>query len=284
MEPRSRAVGEGEVMDVALAVHPHGPQLGIVLVGLGIFGEAESDLGIEIVARLDVGSEAIDMVDALNPSAPMDRITLEHRWHLIHPHVEFERGPELVGGAQGAALVRNSRKRHREIAAREPSCGAVEVGFARELEAERMDFRNAGLPQHDRVMIALLDAPQIEDIRVPCGLQEPQAIHIECAGAVEVMHAELHVARPRHVERGLQIWLTNRHAVGSALPPGNHRCFRRSEAGVLPSFAANFRISVYMATRWAYCWPHPTLLGALASRPPRSLAGKRAGGTPAVPG
>jgi hypothetical protein len=69
MEPGPDAVGEGKVVDVAFAVQPHGPQLGVVLVGLGIFGEAESDLGVEIVARLDVGGEAIDVVDALNARA-----------------------------------------------------------------------------------------------------------------------------------------------------------------------------------------------------------------------
>src|SRR5712664_1519992 len=267
MEPGPHAVGEGKVVDVALAVQPHGPQLGVVLVGLGIFGEAESDLGIEIGARLDVGGEAIDVVDALNARAPMGGIVLEHRRDLVHSRIEFERGPERVGGAQRAALVWNIRKCHREVAAREPRGGLVEVGFARELEGERMDFRSAGLPQHERVMVALLDAAQIERVAVPGGFHEPQAIDVERAGAVEVAHAERDVARPHHVERRLQIWLNDRHAVGSASPPRKRRGFRRFEAPVLWSFAVDFQISVDMAARWAYCYA-PIILGLRASRRP----------------
>jgi hypothetical protein len=255
MEPGSHAVGEGKVVDVALAVQPHGPQLGVILVGLGIFGEAESDLSVETVARLDVGGEAINVVDALDARAAMDRIALEHGGDLIHPRVEFERGPELVGGAQGAALVRDIRKCHREVAAREPCRRLVEVGLAGELEAERLDFRSAGLPQHDRVMVALLDATQVERVRLLGSFHEPQAIDVERAGAVKVAHAERDVARPHHVEWGRKIWLNERHAAGSALPLRKRRCFRRSEAGVLRSFVIDFQISVDMAARWAYCWP-----------------------------
>ncbi len=116
-----------------------------------------------------------------------------------------------------------------------------------------MDFRSAGLPQHDRVMVALLDAAQIERVRLLGGflggLHEPQAIHIERAGAAEVAHAERDVARPHHVERRLQIRLNERHAVDSALPRRKRRGFRRCEAGVVRSFAVDVQISVDMAAR-----------------------------------
>ena len=46
--------------------------------------------------------------------------------------------PSDVGGAQRAALVRHIGKRGRQVAAAEPDGGAVEVVFARELEAERV--------------------------------------------------------------------------------------------------------------------------------------------------
>src|SRR5215470_12268643 len=130
-------------------------------------------------------------------------------------------------------------------------------------------------------MVALLDAAQIERVRLLGSFQEPQAIDVERAGAVKVAHAERDVACPHNVERGLQIRLTDRHAVGSALPPGKRRGFRPGEAGVVRSFAVDLRISVYMATRWAYCLPHPWGRG----RPACSLLGEEgAGGTPAVPG
>ena len=55
-----------------------------------------------------------------------------------------------------------SGNERRKIAAAEPEGGAVEVCFARKLEAERTHVRRARLPQHDRMVIALLDAAQIE--------------------------------------------------------------------------------------------------------------------------
>jgi hypothetical protein len=130
---------------------------------------------------------------------------------------------------------------------REPRRGAVEIGLASELKAERVDFCYTGLPQHDRVMVALLDAAQIERIRLPGGFQEPQAVHVERACAVEIAHAERDVACPHHVERGFQVGLTNRHGVGTASGPGEYRCF--CPFAVPPSFAVDFQISVYMATR-----------------------------------
>src|SRR5439155_20728927 len=63
VQPRPAAVGEGEVLDVAFAVQPHRPKLGIAgVVGLGVFGQAETELRIKVVARLHVRGEAVDVV------------------------------------------------------------------------------------------------------------------------------------------------------------------------------------------------------------------------------
>src|SRR4051812_7814761 len=45
MQPRSAAVGEGEVVDIALAVQPNRPELAVAVVSLGVFGQAETELG-----------------------------------------------------------------------------------------------------------------------------------------------------------------------------------------------------------------------------------------------
>src|SRR5262249_4241931 len=156
------------------------------------------------------------------------------------------RGSELVGGTQGAALVRSIHKRHREIAAPEPRGRLAEVGLAGELEAEHVDFRSAGLPQHDRMVVTLLDAAQIERVRLSGGFQQPETVDVEGPGAVKIAHAECDVARPYHVERRLKIWLADRHAVGSELRCGEHGWFRRLDTSVVRSFAVDFQISVYM--------------------------------------
>ncbi len=105
MQPRPDAVGEGEIVHIAFAVQPNRPKLRIGAVGLGIFGETEAKLGIEVIARLHIGREAVEMVDALDAGAMISAVFLQHRWRLIHPGIEFERHAERVGGAQRAALM-----------------------------------------------------------------------------------------------------------------------------------------------------------------------------------
>ena len=130
-------------MHIALAVQPHRPELRIGAVGLGIFGQAKAELGIEVVTRLHVGREAIEMIDALDARALMRGVFLQHAFGLVHLRIEVERHAEDVGGAQRTALVRQLRERGRQVAAAEPEGGAVEIFFAGELEAERMRLGRA---------------------------------------------------------------------------------------------------------------------------------------------
>ena len=78
------------------------------------------------------------MIDALDARALVRGVFLQHAFGTVHPRIEVERHAEDVGGAQRPALVRQLRKRCRQVAAAEPECGAVEIFFAGELEAERM--------------------------------------------------------------------------------------------------------------------------------------------------
>ena len=173
-------------MHVALAMHPHRPELGIVAVGLGVFGEAETKLGVEVVARLHVGREAVEMIDTLDARALMGAVVLQHGSRLIHMRVEIERHAENIGGAQRPALMRQIRERGRQVAAAEPERRAVEILFARELEAERAHLGRARAPQHDRVVVALLDAAQVERIVGFVADQEPEAIDIEGARTLKI--------------------------------------------------------------------------------------------------
>ena len=130
---------------------------------------------------------------------------------LIHPRVEVERRAENVGGTQGAALMRHVRKRGRQVAAGEPGRGAVDVVFAGELEAERTHVGFAAAPQHDRMMIALLDAAQIERIVGLVADQKPKAIDVKGARARKVAHAKLDMARAHDIERRVENRLVDGH-------------------------------------------------------------------------
>ncbi len=131
MQARAAAVGEGEVVRAAAALHPHRPELRIGAFGLGRLGEAEAELGIEVVGGLHVGREAVDVVDALDARALIGGVFLQHRGHAIHPEIEIDRHADRIVEAQRAALERHVRPRHRQLAALEPGGGLVEILFAR---------------------------------------------------------------------------------------------------------------------------------------------------------
>ena len=119
--------------------------------------------------------------------------------------------PQVIRGSQRAALERHLGERGREVPAREPGGGAVEIVFAGELEAERMDIRLAPGAQHDRMMVALLDRAQIERLARLLGDEIAEAIDIECARRGEIAHAEFDVARAHHVEWRIEDRLANGH-------------------------------------------------------------------------
>ena len=96
----------------------------------------------------------------------------------------------------------------------EPGGGTIDVVFAGELEAERAHVGVAAAPQHDRMMVALLDAAQIKRVVGLVTDQKAEAIDIEGARALKVPHAELDMARAHDVERRIENRLMDGHAVG----------------------------------------------------------------------
>ena len=98
-----------------------------------------------------------------------------------------------------------------QVAPLEPVGGAVEIVLARQLEAERLGRRLLALAQHDRMMVALLDRPQIERVRLLGADQIAQAIDVKGAGAGEVAHGQFHVAGAHDVERRAEDGLADGH-------------------------------------------------------------------------
>src|SRR5580692_1063046 len=111
--------------------------------------------------------------------------------------------------------MRHVGKCSRQIAAGEPGRGAIDVVFAGELETERAHVGLAATAQHDRMMVALLDAAQIKRIVGLVADQKPKAIDIKGARAPEVAHAELDMARAHHIERRVKDRLVDGHRAAS---------------------------------------------------------------------
>ena len=97
--------------------------------------------------------------------------------------------PSASAVRKRAALMRQIRERSRQVAAAKPESGAVEVFLAGELEAERVHLGLACAPQHNRMMVTLLDATQVQRILGFIADQKPEAIDIEGARAAEIAHS-----------------------------------------------------------------------------------------------
>jgi hypothetical protein len=88
----------------------------------------------EVVARLHVRREAIDMVNALDARALVGGVALQHAFALVHADIKVERGAVRIDSAQRPPLERNLREARRQSFAFEPESGAIEVVLAASLK------------------------------------------------------------------------------------------------------------------------------------------------------
>ena len=106
-------------------------------------------------------------------------------WSILK--IELERVALGVGGVQRAALERHLDELRRQLPLLEEGVRAVEVLLAADLEAEPLGHRLRPPLQHERVMVALLHAAEID--RVLAGLLvtcRPMALVVEGAAGAEV--------------------------------------------------------------------------------------------------
>src|ERR1700722_11741843 len=111
--------------------------------------------------------------------------------------------------------MRHVRECGRQIAAGGPERRAGGAGFPARLEAERAHVGVAAAPQHDRMMVTLLDAAQIKRVVGLVADQKSEAIDIKGARAHKVAHAELDMARAHHIERRVENRLMDGHRAAS---------------------------------------------------------------------
>ena len=83
------------------------------------------------------------MIDALDARALIGGIVLQHALRVIHLRVEIQRHAQHIRGPKGAALMRQIRKRGRQVAAAEPERGAVEILLTCKFVTERANIRLA---------------------------------------------------------------------------------------------------------------------------------------------
>src|SRR4051812_42989699 len=69
VQARAAAVGDGEVMDIALAVHPGGGDAPVRSVFLAIFGQPEAEPGVEVDRVLYFGRKDVEMAEPLRMAA-----------------------------------------------------------------------------------------------------------------------------------------------------------------------------------------------------------------------
>ena len=69
VQPRPAAVGEREVVDIALAVHPRGDDAAIRAVLFRVFRHAEAEQGVEIHCVLQLRREHVEVVEPLRMHA-----------------------------------------------------------------------------------------------------------------------------------------------------------------------------------------------------------------------
>src|ERR1700754_2904774 len=110
VQARALAVGDGEIMHVALAVHPRRRDAAVRPVFLAIFGETESQPRIEVDGILNLCREYIEVIEPLRVAALVEIVAAQQVRTLLHRSIEFDLKAEGIGRLQGAALERLNRK------------------------------------------------------------------------------------------------------------------------------------------------------------------------------
>ena len=145
VQARAAAVGDGEVVDIALAVHPGGCDAPVRSVFLAIFGQAEAEPGVEIDGVLDLGREDVEMVEPLRMAALVEVVAPQQMRTLLHRGIEFELEAGGIGELQRAALERLLDEGVGDAVLGEEAGGLVEIAVIADLEAEPAAGRDGAL-------------------------------------------------------------------------------------------------------------------------------------------
>ena len=156
MQARAAAVGDGEVVDIALAVHPGRRDAPVRAVFLAILGQAKAEPGVEVDGVLDFRREDVEVIEPLRMAAFIEVVAPQQMRALVHRRIEFELEAGGIGELQRAALERLIGEGVGDAVLGKEAGRLVEIAVVADLEAETAAGRNRGFPQHQRVMLVLL--------------------------------------------------------------------------------------------------------------------------------
>ncbi len=106
VQARPLAVGDGEVVHIALAVHPGGCDAPVRPILLAIFGEAESEPCVEVDGILNFGGEDVEMIEPLRMAAFIEIVATQQMRALLHRRIKLDRETAGIGKLQCSALER----------------------------------------------------------------------------------------------------------------------------------------------------------------------------------
>src|SRR5438034_2767754 len=136
---------------------------------------------------------------------------------LVHRRIEFELKAGGIDELQRAALERLLDEGVSDAVLGKEARGLVQIAVIADLEAEPAAGRDRRFPQHQRVVLMLLAAAQVDRAVVAVLGMEADGVLVEGAALVEVDDVEHRVAAADDVERRIEDVCRNGHAVASDL-------------------------------------------------------------------
>src|SRR5665213_4136295 len=136
VQARALAVGDGEIMNVALAVHPRRRDAAVRPVFLGVFGQPEAEPRVEVDGVLNLGGEYVEMVEPLRMAALVEIVAAQQMRALFHRGIELDLKTKGIGEVQGAALERLLGERAGNAVFGKERRGLVEILLVADLEAK----------------------------------------------------------------------------------------------------------------------------------------------------
>src|SRR5258708_7743056 len=132
---------------------------------------------------------------------------------LLHRCVNLDLEAEGIGELQGAALERMLRKRVSDAVFRKERRGLVEVLLVADLEAQAVAGGGSHPAQHQRMMLMLLAAAQVNRLVVAILNMQSDGVFVKLAAGIQIDHVEHDMAASDDVERRIENMLRDGHAV-----------------------------------------------------------------------
>ncbi len=211
MQTGTFAVGDGEIMHIALAMHPGGGDASVRAILLGELGQAEAEPGVEIDGALHVVGEHVEVVEPLRMATLVEVVTAQQVRPLVHPGIELDRISQRIGELQRAALERLLGEAGGDAVLLQEGGGLVEVALVADLESHAVAGVRLGLAQHQRVVLVLFVAAEVDGVAVGVFDMQADGVFVECSVRCEIGDVQHDVAGTQDVEWRIEDVLRSGH-------------------------------------------------------------------------